>query len=147
VVERRLHNRIDRRLFGRSYDWLHELKDSWFMFRGVFHRELFHDADFHDPEFALMVYLATNDEMAMLSSLFHDMVDRIATKIKIGEPLSIEEQLFLTLLGLDQDLNLSRTGTMLLLGASYEGRKVSPDKRVKRIKGKKAKHKDSWDDH
>ena len=130
-------------LFGRSFDDLHELKDAWFYFRGVFHREFF-----HNPEFAFLVLLVTGDVDMALSSLVHDMVDEIVTKRKAGIPLSPEEVLFLYSLGL-ADEDLSKIAIVLLLGERGDGGKGYPGGHsgAKRPKGKKAKHKDIWDDH
>jgi len=79
-----VHDKINRMLLGKDYDWLNKAVDYPSRLLGPLHRMLFHDPRV-DPVLTLLV---TGDPEAMIAHYIHIETDRFFTRLKKKNPLA-----------------------------------------------------------
>lgn len=77
MPSRKAHNFITKRLLGKDYAWLHEVKDLPARSLGFKHR-----VAMHDHETAILLALISRDPKVYFASILHDACDKMSTERK-----------------------------------------------------------------
>jgi len=76
MPNRKIHNKINRAILGKDYDWINKIMDAPSQFLGKKHRKVL-----HHPIDALWISALTRDPKAGAAVLLHSLTDSLFSSI------------------------------------------------------------------